>query len=125
MGHARPRQDRSSGRACFPFWGRSGPDAIQDFAKQFRCSCVLLFPAKLERKWDLISAVDRNFQLYKIADENEEFVQIDFIEADVELELPACFEFYSNVSGNFVFSGVGIEIAKRLGRYFGVKCEPM
>ena len=87
------------------------------------------FRAELERKWDLLSSAERNFRLYEISDENEEFVQIDFghTPADPKLDLPAetSFEFYSNVSGNSVFSGVGIEIAERIGRYFGVKCEPL
>ena len=97
----------------------NGPDRISVF---------FYFEASLERRWDLLSKVDEDFRTYNIADTDEEFVHIDFLhmETDAKLDLPAetWFEFYSNDSGNRVFAGVGTEVVERLGRYFGVRCEP-
>jgi hypothetical protein len=96
-----------------------GPDLVSGF---------FYFEAALERRWGLLSKVDEDFRAYKIADTDEEFVHIDFehIPADNTYGLPVqtYFEFYSNISGNRVFAGVGTEIVERIGRYFGVKCEP-
>jgi hypothetical protein len=93
-----------------------------------RVSVFFYFEAVLERRWDLLSQVNENFRTYNIADTDEEFVHIDFLhwDYDAKLDLPAqtWFEFYSNISGNRVFAGVGAEVVARLGRYFGVKCEP-
>ena len=46
--------------------------------------------------------------------------------ADPKYDLPArtWFAFASNRSGNPLFSGVGIEVGERVGRYFGTTCEP-
>lgn len=98
-----------------------GPDAVDVF---------FYFAAALERRWTLMrSDTEEKFRQHNIADTDEEFVHITFehIPADNTHDLPAqtYFEFYSNISGNSVFSGVGVEIAERIGRYFGVKCEPL
>ncbi len=80
------------------FARRSGPDTLRDrtgsvfHQNRLRLTIVVYFyfPAKLERKWSLYRPdVDRLFQLYEIAEDDEAFVQIDFGEADAELELPA------------------------------------
>lgn len=97
------------------------PDAVDVF---------FYFPAALERRWTLMpSDTEEKFRQHNIADTDEEFVHITFghTPADTALDLPAetYFEFYSNISGNSVFSGVGIEVAERIGRYFGVPCEPL
>lgn len=95
-----------------------------------RVSVFYYFEAVLERRWTLgvKSEVEENFRTYNIADTDEAFVHIDFryMEADEKLDLPAetWFEFYSNISGNRIFAGVGAEVVERLGRFFGVKCEP-
>ena len=94
-----------------------GPDQVWVF---------FYFPARVERRWDSSNA--RNFALYDIADDDEEFVHFQFehIPPDNGYDLPeeVYFEFYSNISGNKLFSGVGVEVADRLGRYFGVECRP-
>lgn len=87
------------------------------------------FDAGLERRRGLSSDVGRTFELYGIADTDEGLVDIGFAHtpADPKLGLPSetSFEFYSGISGNSIYSGVGIEIAEQIGRFFGVKCEPM
>ena len=92
-------------------------------------SVFFYFPAALERRWGTGPDIRETFGLYKIADTDEGNVQIDFehIPPGNAYELPTetYFEFYSNISGNRLFSGVGIEITERIGQYFGVKCEPM
>lgn len=84
------------------------------------------FPAALERRLGHSDA-GRNFPLYNIADDSEEFVHFQFehITPDNEYDLPeeVYFEFSSNISGNFIFAGVGIEVADRLGQHFGVECR--
>ena len=97
----------------------SGPD---------RTAVFFYFDAGLERKWSALS-VDRVFELYGIRDDEEGNVEIDFAHtpADPALNLPAetYFEFYSNVSGNPLYSGVGVEIGERIGRFLGTTCEPL
>jgi hypothetical protein len=93
-----------------------------------RVSVYFRFEASLERKRNPHQA-GRLFELYEIRDTDEGLVDIGFYHdpADARDGTPAetYFEFYSNISGNSVFSDVGIEIAERIGRFFGVKCEPM
>ncbi|MDY3555157.1 hypothetical protein R5W24_004295 [Gemmata sp. JC717] len=95
-----------------------GPDLVWVF---------FYFPAALERRLGHSDA-ERNFPLHGIADGDEAFVHFTFehIPPDNGYELPreTYFEFYSNISGNFIFAGVGIEVADRLGKHFGVTCRP-
>jgi hypothetical protein len=127
-----PALDRDRIRAAVEHVMRSGAGLdlrryeIEDRGEH--CVCVFFyFEARVERGWGTGPSVKRTFGLYAIADTDEGNVQIDFghIPPGNEYDLPVetYFEFYSNVSGNYLFSGVGMEIAERIGRYFGVKCE--
>lgn len=86
------------------------------------------FRAALERDWGGFSDVDKNFPLYKIADDDDAVIEIDFshIPADPKFDTPAMtyFDFYSNSSGNRVFAGVGTEVVQRLSRYLGAEFAP-
>jgi hypothetical protein len=86
------------------------------------------FPAALERRRNPPDAA-RTFALYGIADTEDGNVEIVF-EYDPPgnkygLRVQASFVFDSNRSGNPLFSDTGIEIAERIGRFFGVACEPL
>jgi hypothetical protein len=92
-----------------------------------RVSVFFYFPAATERRMGHTDA-DRNFRMYNIADGDEASVHFQFarILPGNESDLPpeTYFEFYSNISGNKIFAGMGVEVADRLGRYFGVECRP-
>lgn len=87
---------------------------------------LFYFPAKVERRWEPSNA--RDFPLYNIVDDDESFVHFTFrhVPPDNGYDLPeeVYFEFYSGISGNRLFSGVGVEVATHLGEHFGVKCRP-
>src|SRR4051812_14390492 len=88
-----------------------------------RVVVYFFFEAGLERRWEPRQA-ERLFKLYGIADTEEGNVEIDFAHwpAEPEYGLPArtYFIFYSNVSGNPLYNGVGMAITERIGRFFGV-----
>jgi hypothetical protein len=96
----------------------AGPDHVSVF---------FYFPAAAERRWEPWCA-ERNFRAYEIADDDEASVHFQFerILPGHEHDLPpeTYFEFYSNISGNKIFAGMGVEIATCLGDYFGVECRP-